>query len=182
MIKLIAKLYLYLLNKIKAFKARMQKIVFAKYGQNVYVGYDSEFTYKNIFIGNNVYIGSHASFISAISKIVIGNNIMFGPNVTIRGGNHRIDVVGKFMFNVKEKLPENDQDVYIKDDVWIGCNVTVLKGVTIGKGAIVAAGALVTKSVPPYAIVGGNPAKVIKYRFSETQIKKHEEILYKKNQ
>ena len=142
------------------------------------MGYDCDFTHKNIFLGNNVYIGSHASFISTISKIIIGNNIMFGPNVTIRGGTHRIDIVGKFMFEIKEKLPDNDQDVLIMDDVWIGCNVTVLKGVTIGKGAVVAAGALITKSVPPYAIVGGNPAKVIKYRFTDSQIKKHEEILY----
>lgn len=178
MIKIIAKVFLFFINKLKAFKARMQKILIAKYGQNVYVGYDCEFTYKNIFLGNNVYIGSHASFISVISKIVIGNNIMFGPNVTIRGGNHRIDVVGKYMFEVKEKLPENDEDVVIEDDVWIGCNATVLKGVTIGRGAVVAAGAIVTKSVRPYAIVGGNPAKLIKYRFSENQIRKHEEILY----
>jgi maltose O-acetyltransferase len=181
MIKNIAKLFLFFLKKLKAFKARLQKLLFAKYGQNVYVGYDCEFTYKNIFLGNNVYIGRRASFISAISKIVIGNNIMFGPNVTIRGGNHRIDVVGKYMFDVNDKLPENDQDVFIEDDVWIGCNAIVLKGVTIGRGAVVAAGALVTKSVPPYAIVGGNPARIIKYRFSESQIKKHEEILYPSN-
>lgn len=58
-------------------------------------------------------------------------------------------------------------DINIKDDVWIGANAIILSGVTIGQGAIIGAGAVVTKDVPPYAIVGGNPAKVIKYRFNK---------------
>jgi acetyltransferase-like isoleucine patch superfamily enzyme len=70
-----------------------------------------------------------------------------------------------------------NKDVIIEDGVWCGCNVTILKGCHIGKGAVVAAGSVVTKNVPPYAIVGGNPAKVIKYRFNEEQIKEHERIL-----
>ena len=65
-------------------------------------------------------------------------------------------------------------DIIVEDDVWIGCRVTVLSGVHIGQGAVVAAGALVTKDVPPYAIVGGVPAKVIKYRFEPEMI---EELL-----
>jgi acetyltransferase-like isoleucine patch superfamily enzyme len=61
-------------------------------------------------------------------------------------------------------------DIVVNNDVWIGYNATVLEGVTIGNGAVIAAGAVVTKDVPPYAIVGGNPAKVIKYRFDERAI------------
>ena len=56
-------------------------------------------------------------------------------------------------------------DIVIKNDVWIGVNSTILDGITIGNGAVIAAGSIVTKDVPPYAIVGGNPAKIIKYRF-----------------
>jgi len=109
----------------------------------------------------------------------IGNYVMFGPSVTIRGGNHRTDVIGRHIYEIEEsdKLPENDQDVVIEDGVWVGCNVIILKGVTIGRGAVVAAGSVVTKNVPPYSIVGGNPAKIIKCRFEEEQICKHEEIL-----
>ena len=77
------------------------------------------------------------------------------------------------------KIPENDQDVLIEGDVWCGANVTILKGVTIGRGSIVAAGSVVTKSCPPYSIIGGVPAKLIKKRFSEEEIKLHELMLYK---
>ena len=60
-----------------------------------------------------------------------------------------------------------DQPVVIEDDVWVGANVTILKGVTIGHGSVVAAGAVVTKSCPPYSIIGGVPAKVLRKRFEE---------------
>ena len=67
---------------------------------------------------------------------------MFGPNVTIITGNHRTDIIGKTMISVtiNEKLPENDENVVINDDVWIGANAIILKGVTIGKGSVVGAG------------------------------------------
>lgn len=63
-------------------------------------------------------------------------------------------------------------DINIGNDVWTGMDVTFLPGVTIGDGAVIAAGSVVTKDVPPYAIVGGNPAKALKYRFTKKQIKK----------
>ena len=65
----------------------------------------------------------------------------------------------------------------IEDDVWCGANVTILKGVTIGRGSVVAAGAIVTKSFPPYSIIGGVPAKLIKMRFSPEEIERHEALL-----
>ena len=103
---------------------------------------------------------------STNAKVIIGNDVMFAPNVTIVTGDHRVDILDKPMMDVKEseKLPENDQDVIFEGDNWIGTRVIVLKGVTIGKGSVVAAGALVTKSVPPYAIVAGVPAKIIRTR------------------
>jgi acetyltransferase-like isoleucine patch superfamily enzyme len=89
---------------------------------------------------------------------------MFGPNVTLITGDHRIDILGKYMIDVTEaeKLPENDAPIVFEGDNWVGANSTILKGVTIGKGAIVATRAVVTKDVPPYTIVAGNPAKVVK--------------------
>ena len=69
-------------------------------------------------------------------------------------------------------------DIIIKNDVWIGVNCTILDGITIGNGAVVAAGSIVTKDVPPYAIVGGNPAKIIKYRFSKEIIDEIEQTQF----
>ena len=65
----------------------------------------------------------------------------------------------------------------IEDGCWIGANVTILKGVTIGRGSVVAAGAVVTRSCPPYSIVGGVPARVIKPRFTAEEIEEHESLL-----
>ena len=143
---------------------------------------DSIFLYENMYVGNDVHIGYHADMVASRSRIVIGDHVVFGPHVSIRGGDHRTDVVGKFVDQVNDdmKLPENDQDVIFEGDNWIGMNVTVLKGVTIGRGCIVAAGAVVNKSTPRYSIVGGVPAKVLKMRFTPEQIKEHEAILYGK--
>jgi acetyltransferase-like isoleucine patch superfamily enzyme len=72
----------------------------------------------------------------------------------------------------------DDRDVVISDDVWIGTRAIILHGVTIGRGAVVAGGAVVTKNVPPYAIVGGIPARVLRYRWDAETISRHEAILY----
>lgn len=102
-----------------------------------------------------------------LAKIYIGDNVMTGPKVMMITGGHRYDIKGRPMISVRnnEKLPENDKNIILEGDNWIGANAIILKGVKIGKGAIVAAGAIVTKDVPEFAIVGGNPARVIKYRF-----------------
>lgn len=173
--KLISKVY----DKILSIRASYQLSQFGDKGHNVYLGHDADLIPSHIHCGHHIHIGPHASFMASIAHIHIGNYVTFGPNVTIRGGDHRTDVVGKHIYEIgeNEKLPENDKDVIIEDGVWCGCNVTILKGVRIGKGAVIAAGSVVTKDVPPYSIVGGNPAKVIKFRFTEEQIIEHERIL-----
>ena len=108
--------------------------------------------------------------------------MIFGPHPTIITGDHRTDVVGKFIMDSHDKLPENDAPVTIEDDVWAGCNVTILKGVTIGRGSVIAAGAVVTKSCPPYSIIGGVPAKILKFRFTVDEVIEHEKALYPKSQ
>ena len=65
--------------------------------------------------------------------------------------------------------PHTNAPIRISDDVWIGANATILKGVTIGTGAVVGAGAVVTRDVPDYAIVMGNPARVVKYRVADEE-------------
>lgn len=161
-------------NKIFSFFVRNS---FARCGNNVHFSpLNSDFTYNSISIGDNVYIGPHAIFRS-IERIEIGSNVLFGPRVTIVGGDHNYREIGKYMFEVKQKRDGDDLPVVIESDTWIGCNSIILKGVTIGHGAIVGARSVVTKDVPPYAIVGGNPAKIIRYRWDEDTIQVHERLL-----
>lgn len=153
---------------------------FASCGKNVRVGRGSSFSgIGNISIGDHSFFGVNTRILTTRAKVKIGNYVMFGPDVKIISGDHRIDLVGRYMSEVtdQEKSPENDLDVVIEDDVWIGSNATILKGVTIHTGSVVSAGSVVTKDVPPYSIVGGVPAKVIKMRFTPEEIKEHEEIL-----
>lgn len=171
-----------ILNRIFMFIFRS---LFNKIGKNViFHPINSVFSYSNISIGNNVSIGEYAYFMASKSHIYIGNNIAFAPKVTIRGGNHSSHLVGKLMIDYKnsDKKEEDDQPVYIQDDVWIGKNVTILKGVTIGRGSIVGAGSVVNRDVPPYSIVAGVPAKVIKKRWNVSDILKHEILVYKEEE
>ncbi|TAM97761.1 MAG: CatB-related O-acetyltransferase [Chitinophagaceae bacterium] len=153
------------------------KPLFKKHGKHFIFDPNGNYSFSTIEVGDDVYIGPGAVLNASESGIVIGNKVMFGPNVTIMGGDHNISEVGKYMFDVKEKKPENDLKVIIEDDVWLGTGAIILKGVTIGRGSVIAAGALVTKDVPPYSIVGGVPAKVIKMRFSEQELKEHKRLL-----
>lgn len=110
-------------------------------------------------------------------KLTIGNYCSIGPNVHfLLRIEHPTNCVSTYPFKVWVCGEENESlskgDITVGDDVWIGINAIIMSGVHIGQGAVVAAGAVVTKDVPPYAIVGGVPAKVIKYRFSEDIINK----------
>lgn len=136
------------------------------------------FGLENLSLGNNVSIPRYAHIFCSDAPLSIGNNVIFGPAPTIVTGNHRIDVIGKPIFEVHNKLPENDEAVVIEDDVWVGANVTILKGVTIGRGSVIAAGAIVNKSTLPYSISGGVPAKVLKFRFTIDEVLEHERSLY----
>lgn len=160
----------------------MCRPLFASIGKNViFDPLSSTFSYKHISIGNNVGIAENAFISASLSHIYIGNNVAIAPNVTIRGGNHRYDIVGKWITDYKneDKRPSDDEPVHIEDDCWIGSNVIILKGVTIGRGSIVAAGAVVIKSCPPYAILGGVPAKILKFRWEKVDdILQHELLLY----
>ena len=152
---------------------------FAECGENVYLEEGSTFSNDKIHIGNNVNIRKYCILQSGKAHIYIGNNVMITAFTTINAGNHRVDIVGKVMKEIKmeEKLPENDKDIIIEDDVWIGQKATILNGVRIGRGSVIGGGAVVTKDVPPYSIYTGVPEKKIRRRFTDEQIIEHERIL-----
>lgn len=176
--RLLARLFVVLPQKaVSRLLMKVQKPLFKKVGKNVIFSPFSSFSFETIEIGNDVFIGPGARFNASVSGITISDKVMFGPNVTIRGGDHRFDVVGRYMFDVKEKLPENDLPVVIETDVWVGANATILKGVTVGQGAVVAAGSVVIQDVAPYSIVAGIPAKQVSVRFEEDDIARHKAAL-----
>lgn len=106
-------------------------------------------------------------------KLIIGNYCSIACGVKfLLSGNHQYDIISTYPYELlilkdsKAGIAITKGNIVIEDDVWIGENAIICSGVKIGQGAIVAAGAVVTKNVEPYAIVGGNPAKLIKYRFN----------------
>jgi len=96
-----------------------------------------------------------------IQSAIIGNYVLIAQNVAILAVTHNFDTID---VPIIQQGSTGVRPVVIKDDVWIGRNVVIMPGITIEKGAIVGAGAVVTKDVPAYAIVGGVPAKIIRYR------------------
>ena len=179
-----ARFVLFLMRIWKIFRILLLRPAFKQYGKYFTFDPDGSYTFEAISVGDHVSLGQRPILLATRSPIQIGSHVMFGPEVTIIGGNHRIDMVGRFMTSIKdsEKRPEDDLGVVIEDDVWVGTRAIILHGVTIGRGAMVAAGAVVTKSVPPYAIAGGVPARVLRFRWDVNTIMEHENILYPPDQ
>lgn len=116
---------------------------------------------RNIYLGNNVRITMDCCiWADDNSKIFFGDNVLVGPGVKIFCANHGAAINGIPM-TYQNRI---QKDIHIGNDVWIGANSVVLSGVSINDGAIIASGSIVTKDVSSNAIVGGVPAKLIKYR------------------
>lgn len=179
MYKLLYLVFSQITHFFRYFKRKSQIAMLKECGVDTHIENGCSMNWEHVSLGNDVHIGENNHFLCSRSYIKIGDHVMFGPNVTFITGNHRYDIVGKYMTQVTEaeKKDEDDGPIILEGDNWIGANSTVLKGVTIGEGAIVAAGALVNKNVPPFSIVGGVPARIIGYRFSPEDIKKHKAIL-----
>lgn len=172
---------------------------------NVYVNLKSHFNHNTIFegnnkiskgtavsdsiIGRNTYIGQNSN----LANCKIGRFCSIAANVEVVSATHPSSVFVStsptFFSTLKQNgqtfVKENNFNEFLKidnynaiigNDVWIGTNVVLKGGITIGNGAIIAMGSVVTKDVPPYAIVGGIPSKIIKYRFTEEQIDKLQKI------
>ena len=137
----------------------------------------SAFDPENVVVGSHTYGALNVNDWSVGVKLFIGGYCSVAPGVVfLLGGEHPTNCISTFPFKNKlfgcEREAGNKGDIVVGDDVWIGLNSIICSGVKIGQGAVIAAGSVVTKEVPPYAIAGGVPAKVIKYRFSENVIRK----------
>lgn len=123
---------------------------------------------SNLMSDANVYIGPGA-WMNLFGNLYIGNGTIIGPRLKVHTANHNYE---------SDMLPYNGdvivKDVHIGENVWIGADVTLLPGINIGEGAVIGACSCVTKSVPPFSVVGGNPAKILKYRDVERYNKNKE--------
>lgn len=137
---------------------------------------------KNVYLyGNNGL--KQAIVLTTNAKFIMKRNSGSAYGLKVVTGNHA-RIVGIPYRNITEAMKPKglDKDVIVEEDVWMGINVTLLAGVTIGRGTTVAAGAVVTKSMPPYCVCGGVPAKFIKFYWSIDQIIEHEKALYSKEE
>jgi acetyltransferase-like isoleucine patch superfamily enzyme len=147
-------------------------------GSNVRIDPCGLYSFNTISVGDDVLLGRKPTLIAWDSEILIGSKVMLGPEVVIVGGDHNSGVIGQFLYDVCEKRPSDDARIVIEDDVWVGARAIILKGVTIGRGAIVAAGSVVVRSVPPYAIAVGAPARVVRFRWDVETTLRHEAKLW----
>ncbi|UJS17897.1 MAG: acyltransferase [Candidatus Jettenia sp.] len=163
----------------RALKKIIKRAKLALLSINKYIIFDAlrMYVYKHILhmiIGKDTIIWAGNKF-ADISRFKIGSNSIIGPNNVFlnRGGieiGDNVNISG-FSFFISQYHEVDDPEyktvfspIIIENDVWVATNATVLQGVTIGRGAVIAAGAVVTKDVPPFKVVGGNPAKIIRDR------------------
>ena len=162
----------------------------------------------DLFEGNNyisgkvtdckVGFGTYISDGCFFRNCKIGRFCSIAPEVKVLRGNHPLSdfvstspafhlkaspvgksYVGRDLFDTQKKSKEDPRyDAVIGNDVWIGQQALILQGITIGDGAVIGAGAVVTKDIPAYAVVAGNPAKIIRYRFEQETIQKLENIAW----
>jgi chloramphenicol O-acetyltransferase type B len=158
----------FFLKKIRMFFLLRFKYKLLSYGSNVYFGKNLFLRKKCLSVGDDIYIGSYCHI--SVKRVKIEDFTMLASYVSIIGGDHKFDVVGVPMIKNKR---DKEKEVVIEKDVWIGHGSTIMHGVTIGEGSIVGARSVVTKDIPPYSIVAGSPAKVIRMRFSEKDISTH---------
>lgn len=173
-------LLLRVLNVPIALKRRIRRRIIMRSIRNVGSNFVfeplDEYAVSHLLVGEDVFIAVGARIISGEGAVIsLGNGVMIGPNVTILGGDHDFQVLGKRTRDVRKHGAR--ADIVLEDDVWCGANVTILKGVRIGEGSVVGAGSVVVKSLPPYTVCVGNPCRPKKNRFDDDQLRSHLHLL-----
>ena len=176
-----------IINKLKRIRVfYLVRLKWSKhsFGKNFHSGRGVVLWAKDkIIIGMNFYIGRYSQI---ECNAEIGDNVILGNYVALVGKyDHNYEQIGT-PIRLASQIRDSEyvwhgltSRVIIEDDVWVGYGAVIISGVKIGRGSIIAAGSVVTRDVEPYSIVGGNPAGLIKMRFSNENIILHEKLLYK---
>jgi hypothetical protein len=131
---------------------------------------------ENVYLYEFARLGRRSTIMSVgASKFIMKRGCLTAENLTVITSNHR-QKMGSFLAG--DNKDNSYGDVVVNEDVWIGANVTILSGVNIGRGAIIGACSVVVKDIPPYSVAVGNPAKVVKFKWSVDEILEHEKSLY----
>ena len=138
---------------------------------------------ENVYLYENTHLLSNSLILSTRAKFVMKKNSGAAEGLTVVTGNHYA-IPGKFFMDItdNDKPKDLDKDVVVEEDVWIASNVTILAGVTVGRGAVLGAGVVCRKDVPPYAVVLGNPGRVVGFKFTPEEVIEHEKALYPENE
>lgn len=161
---------------IRAGLRRARQVILGKQSESIYLAD----RYPDARIGRGSYGGLTVLTYDSPHKLTVGAYCSFAANtVVFLGGEHRPDWITTYPFNVLDPRfaaisghPHSKGDVVIGNDVWVGRGAAILSGVRIGDGAVIGAYAIVARDVPDYAIVAGNPARLMRMRFSDTAIEK----------
>lgn len=144
------------------------------------VGQPTWATKSNIYLYKNAKIGENSQINARKGKFIMKENARSGMFLTVIAQNHDYKRIGGYPGD-SHWGEEEAADVIVEEDVWMGTNVTLCPGVHLGRGCVVAAGAVCIKSkeYPPYSIIGGNPAKFLKFKFTLEEQIEHEKIRFK---
>jgi acetyltransferase-like isoleucine patch superfamily enzyme len=166
-----------LLSWYKSYFVRKRSFLF--FGKNSCINPPFNITPSNIYLGPETHIGCCCLISAVNAKFICKGHCAIAHHFTVHTGNHA-RIPGMFITDINDNNKPSgfDKDVIVEEDCWIGANVTLLSGVTIGRGTTVAAGSVVSKSLPPYSLCGGVPARFIKFYWNIEQILEHEEVLY----
>lgn len=177
-----------LINKIKRLRLAIRWAIactplrsqFGYCAENAIFGYPMTiYNPKGLFLYENVKLLQFSCIInSKHEKVIIKKYSVIAAHSTFVTNNHISTVtIPQFLLG-QSHINDKSRDIIVNEDCWIGTGVIVLAGVNVGRGSVIGAGSIVTKDIPPYAVVAGNPAKIIAVKFSIPQIIEHEKALY----
>ena len=173
---------------LSAFNAFYQNYFYVKRRKFGYIHPSSKIRFpalikgiENVFIYENSQIMGSSKLITTKGKFILKKNSGAAEGLTVITGTHPYKL-GEFFITDAVKDIQISKDVIVEEDVWIGTNVTLLPGVIVGRGSILGSGSVCRNNIPPYAIVQGNIAKVIGFKFSPDEIIVHEKKLYDLNE
>lgn len=181
--KLLYYICFFVLNKLRGGTRHWLKTKLGYCGKNAEIYYSSTCMVPgNIYLHENSHILHDFQFISYTGKFIMKKNSGAAQGLTVITGNHQRIPGILLKEGIASRIAENEKDIVVDEDVWIGANVTLMNGCHIGRGAIIGACSTVRTSIPPYAIVIGNPAKIIGFVFTPEEIIEHEKKNYKEEE